>query len=413
MAEDQVAALPSLAEIKLIPVSQLQPNRWNRRIFDSEALKEFASQVKRVGVLEALTVRPLGQDRYEIASGNRRWEAAKLAGLSEVTCIVKPLSDQQVSEMNISSNIEREDVPPLELARMVRSYMDEFHKSQEETALEFNKSQAWVSDLTSFLSISPPVLQIISALIIPFRVLQGFKRLQEDQQSRVAEDLKLGVIGLPELETRIQRLLRANQKKKAQEDQETKPRLDPLRESWPPEDARIAQITYKGGNRWSFEITAESGKSQENVAAGLGQLAAALGWRSPSDKTPLPAQSVDPSAVPIPKIAGIFYTKGHRIVLQWAPLGVGFRYEVHYSRETETPKWSDLGCGTVETPGAVIDVYPDGHAEVLLAVAALDPTGRLSEDSQPVRVKVNNLNQSYALDPLPAEFMKGGDHVAD
>ena len=124
-----------------IPVDQLQPNPWNRTQFDPEGLKGLADTIKRRRVLEKIIVRPLpappptqplpheggGGMFYEICSGNRRWEAAKLAGLTEVPCVVKDLTDEQVSEMNVISNIQREDVPPLEMARMVKAHMDQFN----------------------------------------------------------------------------------------------------------------------------------------------------------------------------------------------------------------------------------------------------------------------------------------------
>src|SRR5438552_983673 len=108
---------PPIPEAKLIPIDQLKPNPWNRAIFDPAALKELAGSIKAVGVLEPLVVRPM-DGGYEIASGNRRWLAAREAGVKELPCVVKELADGDIQDMNLVANIAREGVPVLEQARM-------------------------------------------------------------------------------------------------------------------------------------------------------------------------------------------------------------------------------------------------------------------------------------------------------
>src|SRR5258708_18013887 len=107
--------------VQSLPLDQLKPNPWNRKNFDPAAMQDLISSIKAGGIREPLIVRP-SADSYEIASGNRRWLAAKEAGFKEVPCLVQGLTDQQVSEMDIVNNIQREDVVPLEIANMVKAH---------------------------------------------------------------------------------------------------------------------------------------------------------------------------------------------------------------------------------------------------------------------------------------------------
>src|SRR5207302_5712524 len=117
--------------VQTLPLDQIKPNPWNRKYFDAAAMQELVSSIRTGGIHEPLIVRP-NNGGYEIASGNRRWLAAKEAGLTEVPCCVQGLSDEQVAEMDIVDNIQREDIAPLELAQMVNGHMDKFHKTQQQ-----------------------------------------------------------------------------------------------------------------------------------------------------------------------------------------------------------------------------------------------------------------------------------------
>src|SRR5262245_23986319 len=127
------------ASVQTIPLEKLTPNPWNRNVFDPAAMADLVASIKAVGIKEPLIARPLPDGRYQIASGHRRWLAAKEAGLKEVPCQVLPLTDDAVAEDNITINIQRENIPPLELARMLSEYMKQFGKTQEQTAEKFGK----------------------------------------------------------------------------------------------------------------------------------------------------------------------------------------------------------------------------------------------------------------------------------
>src|SRR5579872_1393109 len=168
------AAAPAETQIRNIPIEKVQPNPWNRKTFDPVALQELTGSIKNNGIKEPLIVRPKG-DCYEIASGNRRWLAAKEARLKEVPCYVQDLSDEQVAEDNIELNIQREDVSPLELARMVHEYAEKFGKTQEQTAQKFGKSRPWVTELVGFLALSTDVRKNVKALTLGWNQLRALK----------------------------------------------------------------------------------------------------------------------------------------------------------------------------------------------------------------------------------------------
>ncbi len=178
------------AAVQIIPVHQLKPNPWNRTVFDPVAMEELVASIKAEGIEEPLIVRPSGEGRFEIASGNRRWLAAQKAGLKEVPCIVRELPDKEVAEMNITVNVQRENLPPLELARMVKAYMDQFKTTQQEAATEFGKSQAWVSGLLGFLKMPDQVQKNIRALIIGWDPLTALSKAPAEVQLEVSRELK-------------------------------------------------------------------------------------------------------------------------------------------------------------------------------------------------------------------------------
>lgn len=201
---DNSPAVPT--EVILVPIDQLKPNPWNRTVFDPDAMRELVASVKAVGVKEPLIIRKLADGGYQIASGHRRWLAAKEAGIKEVPCYIEGLTDEEVAEDNITINIQREGIPPLELARMVKGYMVDFHKTQQEAADKFGKSQPWVSDLTSFLSIPKEVQQNISALIIAWDPLMAIKKSLPEVQLQVSKELKEGTLKPGDTEKRCREL---------------------------------------------------------------------------------------------------------------------------------------------------------------------------------------------------------------
>ena len=129
-----------------LKVSQIEPNREQpRKHFDEASLEELAESIRQHGVLQPLLVQKKGQ-HYEIIAGERRWRAAKLAGLREIPVILREFSPEDAVEIALIENIQREDLNPVEEAQAYRTLMQEFHLTQEETAAKVGKSRAAVAN---------------------------------------------------------------------------------------------------------------------------------------------------------------------------------------------------------------------------------------------------------------------------
>ncbi|MCD8249085.1 MAG: ParB/RepB/Spo0J family partition protein, partial [Lachnospiraceae bacterium] len=147
-------------EIKL-KISQVEPNRGQpRKNFDKEALEELAESIRQHGVLQPLIVQKRG-DYYEIIAGERRWRAAKLAGLKEVPVVIKDMSDQEIVEISLIENIQREDLNPIEEAEAYRRLLTEFHLTQEEVAGRVAKSRTAVTNSMRLLRLDERVRQMV------------------------------------------------------------------------------------------------------------------------------------------------------------------------------------------------------------------------------------------------------------
>jgi ParB family chromosome partitioning protein len=143
----------------MLKTTELEPNRGQpRREFDEQALSELADSISQHGVLQPLLVRPLVGGGYQIVAGERRWRAARMAGLDEVPAVVRELSDEQVMELALIENLQREDLNPLEEAQGYQSLMDTYGMTQDEVAKTVGKSRPAVANALRLLNL-PKKLQ--------------------------------------------------------------------------------------------------------------------------------------------------------------------------------------------------------------------------------------------------------------
>lgn len=141
----------------LLKLSLIEPNREQpRKQFAEEALNELAESIKRYGIIQPLLVQKR-EDYYEIIAGERRWRAAKLAKLKEVPVIVKDYSDQEIMEISLIENIQREDLNPIEEASAYQRLIDEFHLKHEEIALRVSKSRTAITNSMRLLKLDKRV----------------------------------------------------------------------------------------------------------------------------------------------------------------------------------------------------------------------------------------------------------------
>lgn len=145
----------------IVKITKVEPNREQpRKNFDEDALQELADSIKQFGLLQPILV----QDRkthYEIIAGERRWRAAKLAGLKEVPVIIKDYTEQEILEISLIENIQREDLNPIEEALAYRKLLTEFNLKQDEVAERVSKSRTAVTNSMRLLKLCDEVQQMI------------------------------------------------------------------------------------------------------------------------------------------------------------------------------------------------------------------------------------------------------------
>ena len=145
----------------MVKISNVEPNRDQpRKQFDEDALLELSESIKQYGILQPLLVSDK-KDYYEIVAGERRWRAAKMAGLKEVPVVVKEFSTQEIVEISLIENIQREDLNPVEEAMAYKRLIDEFHLKQDEIAERVSKSRTAVTNSMRLLKLDSRVQQMM------------------------------------------------------------------------------------------------------------------------------------------------------------------------------------------------------------------------------------------------------------
>ena len=145
----------------LVKITKVEPNREQpRKNFDEDALLELAESIKQFGLLQPILVQDR-KDYYEIIAGERRWRAAKLAGLKEVPVIIKNLTEQEIVEIALIENIQREDLNPIEEALAYKKLLEEFNLKQDEVAERVSKSRTAVTNSMRLLKLSDEVQRMI------------------------------------------------------------------------------------------------------------------------------------------------------------------------------------------------------------------------------------------------------------
>ena len=147
---------------RTVRISKVEPNRSQpRKKFDEDALIELSESIKQYGVLQPLLVSDK-KDYYEIIAGERRWRAAKMAGLKEIPVIVKEFSDEEVVEISLIENIQREDLNPIEEAQAYKRLLEEFSLKQDEIADKVSKSRTAVTNSLRLLKLDEKVQQMLT-----------------------------------------------------------------------------------------------------------------------------------------------------------------------------------------------------------------------------------------------------------
>ena len=212
----------------LVNINKVEPNREQpRKNFDEDALVELSESIKQFGVLQPLLVRDK-KDYYEIIAGERRWRAAKLAGLKQVPVIIKDLTEQEVVEISLIENIQRENLNPIEEAIAYKRLLTEFNLKQDEVAERVSKSRTAVTNSMRLLKLNEKVQQMVIDDMISTghaRALLGI----EDPEKQYVTAQKIFDEKLSVRET--EKLVKKIQQEKDQPVEKATPKLDPKMEA--------------------------------------------------------------------------------------------------------------------------------------------------------------------------------------
>lgn len=196
-----------------LPISQVEPGlNQPRKHFDEEALAELAASIRQHGVLQPLTVRRLASGYYQIIAGERRWRAARMAGLTEVPAMIIEADDRKVMELGLIENLQREDLNPMEEAAGYRTLIQDYGLTQEEAARRVSKSRPAVANAMRLLALP----QEVQWLIEQGNLSAGHGRAllslpTAEAQIAFAEEIMGKIYSVRETEERIHRILQAGE----------------------------------------------------------------------------------------------------------------------------------------------------------------------------------------------------------
>ncbi len=184
-----------------LPLGQLQPGRYQPRTrMDETALQELAESIRQHGLMQPIMVRPIAANRWEIIAGERRFRAARLAGLAEVPVIVREVADEQALALALIENIQREDLNPLEEAQAIRRLIAEFGYTHEQAAEAIGRSRSATSNLLRLLALSEPVQTMLLAGDIEMGHARALLALPAARQTMAASEIHARRLSVREAE---------------------------------------------------------------------------------------------------------------------------------------------------------------------------------------------------------------------
>ena len=191
-----------------LPISQIEPfSGQPRKHFDPEALEELAQSIRQHGVIQPLTVRKLSSGYYQIIAGERRWRAAKLAGLKELPVVIIEADDRKAMELAMIENLQREDLNPMEAAQGFQALMDQYNMTQEQVAERVGKSRSAVANTLRLLGLTPAVRSLLEEGKLSAGHARPLLPLEGKAQAQAAQTVLDHGLSVRQTEQLVKRLL--------------------------------------------------------------------------------------------------------------------------------------------------------------------------------------------------------------
>lgn len=196
--------------VTTLPIAALQPGKYQPRSrMDQDALNALAVSIKAQGIMQPILVRPVGGGNHEIIAGERRWRAARIAGLSSVPVLVRDVPDQQALAVALIENIQREDLNALEEATGIERLINEFALTHQAVADAIGKSRAAVTNLLRLLELAPPVKTLLGEGRIEMGHARALLALPAVRQVELANEAAAKGLSVREVEQRVAAMLTA------------------------------------------------------------------------------------------------------------------------------------------------------------------------------------------------------------
>lgn len=240
---------------RMMKISLIEPNRDQpRKKFDEDALQELSESIKQYGILQPLLVSDK-KDYYEIVAGERRWRAAKMAGLKEVPVVIKEFSTQEIVEISLIENIQREDLNPVEEAMAYKRLMYEFHLKQDEIAERVSKSRTAVTNSMRLLKLDSRVQQMMVDEMISAGHARAILAIADtEKQYNVAMKVFDEKLSVRETEKLVKNVLMPTKKKKTVSDSTEDAIYESLEEKMKNITGTRVFIHRKKNNKGKIEI---------------------------------------------------------------------------------------------------------------------------------------------------------------
>ncbi len=238
----------------IVKITKVEPNREQpRKNFDEDTLQELADSIKQFGLLQPILVQDR-KDYYEIVAGERRWRAAKLAGLKEVPVIIRNYSEQEIVEISLIENIQREDLNPIEEAQAYKRLLTEFNLKQDEVAERVSKSRTAVTNSIRLLKLSDNVQQMVIDEMITTGHARALLAVEnQEEQYNLAQKIFDEKLSVREVEKLVKNLNKPEKPKK-QEDKTMQAIYLDLEEKLKQKLSTKVTVASKGNGAGKIEI---------------------------------------------------------------------------------------------------------------------------------------------------------------
>ena len=239
----------------LVKITAVEPNRKQpRKTFDEDALQELSDSIKQVGLIQPILVQDR-KDHYEIIAGERRWRAAKLAGLKEVPVIIRDYSEQEIMEISLIENIQREDLNPIEEAQAYKRLLTEFNLKQDEVAERVSKSRAAVTNSIRLMKLGEKVQQMVIDDMISTGHARALIAVEDpEEQYEIAQRIFDEKLSVREVEKLMKNLHKPEKAKKKPDNQTLQVIYQDIEDRLKQKLSTKVTITSKGEGSGKIEI---------------------------------------------------------------------------------------------------------------------------------------------------------------